>query len=175
MLGAGFVIGLPLAVWQTSSVLASGFHPLAIELSKLGIDARRLALAMAYLGLVLWFCHTTRGRAIKQSLAAVGRMALTNYLAQSIVCGLIFYGFGLALYGRVTGYQLYAVVLLVWGLELAWSSWWLKHFRIGPFEWLWRSITYRRAQAWRASPAGATGTGTGTPASRSSVASRSPP
>jgi uncharacterized protein len=70
-------------------------------------------------------------------------MALTNYLAQSILCALIFYGFGLGLYGRVTGYQLYGLVALIWALELAWSSWWLARYRIGPAEWVWRSLTYR--------------------------------
>ncbi|TFG86773.1 MAG: DUF418 domain-containing protein [Chromatiales bacterium] len=171
MIGAGFAIGLPLAVWQTNTVLAAGFHPLAVEITNLGIDVRRFALAMGYLGLILWFCQAANGQAIKRSLAAVGRMALTNYLAQSILCGLIFYGFGFGLYGRVTGYQLYGVVLLVWGLELLWSTWWLKHFRIGPFEWVWRSVTYQRAQAWQRAPSAETGI----PASRSSAASRSPP
>lgn len=149
MIGAGFAVGLPLAVWQTSSVLAAEFHPLTVEISKLSYDLRRLALALAYLGLVLWFCQAAGGQAIKRRLQAVGRMALTNYLAQSILCALIFYGFGLGLYGQLTGYQLYGVVLLIWVLEIAWSNWWLARFRIGPFEWLWRSITYRRAQAWR--------------------------
>lgn len=171
ILGAGLAVGLPLAVWQTSSVLASGFHPLAIETAKLGIDVRRFALAMGYLALVLWFCQSAYGEAIKRSLAAVGRMALTNYLGQSIVGGLIFYGFGLGMYGRITGYQLYGVVLLIWAVEIAWSLWWLRHFRIGPFEWLWRSVTYKRAQAWRAAPS----VGTGIPASRSSAASHFPP
>jgi hypothetical protein len=76
-------------------------------------------------------------------------MALTNYLAQSIVCGLVFYGFGLGWYGRVTGYPLYGVVGAVWCLEIAWSLWWLRRFQIGPFEWAWRSLTYRR---WQAAP-----------------------
>ncbi|MDP2325386.1 MAG: DUF418 domain-containing protein [Gammaproteobacteria bacterium] len=163
MLGAGFAVGLPLAAWQTTTVLAAGFHPVAIEITNLSTDLRRFALAMGYLGLVLWFCQATGGEAIKRALAAVGRMALTNYLAQSILCALIFYGFGFGLYGRITGYQLYGVVLLVWALELAWSTWWLQRFRIGPFEWVWRSATYKQAQAWRAVPSAETGI----PASRS--------
>jgi uncharacterized protein len=171
ILGAGFAVGLPLAVWQTNTVLAAEFHPLAIEITNLSTDLRRFALAIGYLGLILWFCQTAHGQAIKRSLAAVGRMALTNYLSQSILCALIFYGFGLGLYGRITGYQLYGVVLLVWGLQLSWSSWWLRRFRIGPFEWVWRSITYRRAQAWREAPSAETGI----PASRSSAAWHSPP
>lgn len=163
MVGAGFAVGLPLAVWQTTALHAALFHPVTIEVTNLSTDLRRFALAIAYLGLILWFCQATVGEVIKRALAAVGRMALTNYLAQSILCALIFYGFGLGLYGRVSGYQLYGVVLLVWALELAWSSWWLRHFRIGPFEWLWRSATYKQAQAWRAMPSAETGI----PASRS--------
>jgi uncharacterized protein len=171
MIAGGLAVGLPLALWQTNFLLATAFHPLSIEIANLGIDVRRFALAIAYLGLVLWFCQSAHGQAIRRSLAAVGRMALTNYLSQSILCGLIFYGFGLGLYGRFTGYYLYGVVLVVWGLELAGSSWWLQRFRIGPFEWMWRSITYGRAQSWRPAPSA----GTGIPASRSSAASHSPP
>jgi len=140
----GFVIGLPLAIWQTSTLLASDFHPVTVEITKLTYDVRRLAMALGYLGLILWFSHSARGLAIRRALAAVGRMALTNYLTQSILCALIFYGFGLGLYGRLTGYQLYGVVALIWALQLAWSSWWLKRYQIGPFEWVWRSLTYRR-------------------------------
>ncbi len=149
MIGAGFGIGLPLSAWHTISLLASDFHPLVVQVTKLGYDLRRIAMALGYLGLILWFCQAAGGQVIKRPLAAAGRLALTNYLAQSILCALIFYGFGLGLYGHVTGYQLYYVVALVWALELAWSSWWLARFRIGPFEWLWRSLTYGRAQVWR--------------------------
>ncbi|MBL8201038.1 MAG: DUF418 domain-containing protein [Chromatiales bacterium] len=141
---AGFAIGLPLAIWQTSTLLASDFHPVTVEITKLTYDVRRLAMALGYLGLILWFCHSAGGVAIRRALAAAGRMALTNYLAQSILCALIFYGFGLGLYGKVTGYQLYFVVLGIWTLELAWSGWWLQRYQIGPFEWVWRSLTYRR-------------------------------
>jgi uncharacterized protein len=145
---AGFAIGLPLAIWQTQTLLASDFHPVQVEITKLSYDVRRLGMGLGWLGLMLALArHHT---ALTRRLAAVGRMALTNYLAQSILCGLIFYGFGLGLYGRVTGYWLYAIVLGVWALEIAWSGWWLARFQIGPFEWLWRSITYKRAQSWRA-------------------------
>ena len=109
-----------------------------------------LPACLGYLGLVVTMLHSRGAFSSIRVLAPLGRMALTNYLSQSILCALIFYGFGLGLYGQVTGYQLYGVVMLVWGLQLSWSSWWLKHFRLGPFEWVWRSITYQRAQAWRA-------------------------
>lgn len=150
MVGLG--IGLPLAIWQTQVLLGSDFHPVQAEIVKIGYDLRRFAMAMGWLGLVLLFCQAAWGQAIKRALAATGRMALTNYLAQSILCGLVFYGFGLGLYGRLTGLQLYAVVALVWALEIAWSSWWLARARIGPFEWVWRSLSYRRNLAWQERP-----------------------
>ncbi|MEO8444301.1 MAG: DUF418 domain-containing protein [Gammaproteobacteria bacterium] len=156
MVVLGFGIGLPLAAWQTSTLFATDFHPLQVEITKLSYDLRRLAMGIAYLGLILWFSQAGFGLRIRQRLAAVGRLALTNYLAQSILCALIFYGFGLGLYGRVTGYQLYGVVALIWVLEIAWSSWWLRRFQIGPFEWVWRSVTYGRRQAWRSPAAAAT-------------------
>lgn len=149
MMAIGFGIGLPLSAWQTGTMLAADFHPLQVEITKLSYDLRRLAMGAGYLGLILWFSQAGAGRWLRQRLADAGRMALTNYLAQSILCALIFYGFGLGLYGRVTGYQLYGVVVLIWALELAWSGWWLRRFQIGPFEWVWRSVTYGRRVAWR--------------------------
>jgi uncharacterized protein len=149
MIVAGFAIGLPLAAWQTSSLLAADFHPVQVEVTKLSYDLRRFAMAFGYLGLILWFCQVAPGRSVRRALAAVGRMALTNYLAQSILCAIIFYGFGFGLYGRIAGYYLYLVVLLIWMLEIAWSSWWLERYSIGPFEWVWRSLAYRRRQPWR--------------------------
>ena len=149
MAAAGFAVGLPVAVWQTQSLLATEFHPAQVELVKMSYDLRRLAMGIAWLSLILLFSQATGARAVRLRLAAVGRMALTNYLAQSIVGGFIFYGFGLGLYGRITGYPLYYVVAAIWALELAWSSWWLKRFQIGPFEWLLRSFMYWRPQSWR--------------------------
>jgi len=145
---AAFLVGLPLAAWQTGVMLASDFHPVDVTVSKLSYDLRRLAMGLGYLALILWFARGTAGASIRRGLAATGRMALTNYLAQSILCAFIFYGFGLGLYGKVTGYQLYGVVIAVWALEIAWSNWWLGRFSIGPFEWLWRSLTYRQRQNW---------------------------
>jgi uncharacterized protein len=79
-------------------------------------------------------------------LAVTGRMALTNYLMQSLSCVLIFYGFGLGLAGQV---QPAAALLLAVGIyagQIAFSQWWLSRFRFGPLEWLWRSFTYLRWQ-----------------------------
>ena len=124
---------------------------------KLTYDIGRFAMASGHLGLILWFCRAGPGRRARQLIAAVGRMALTNYLAQSILCALIFLSFGLGLYGRYNGWQLYVIVGLIWLLQIAWSSWWLRYFRFGPFEWLWRSLTYGQIQPMRKTVADASG------------------
>lgn len=82
-------------------------------------------------------------------LAPVGQMALTNYLMQSVLCGLIFYGWGMGLYASLSRWQVSMVVVAIWLIEISWSRWWLTRFQFGPVEWVWRSATQRRRQAWR--------------------------
>lgn len=79
----------------------------------------------------------------------VGQMAFTNYLAQSLICGIIFYGVGFGMYGQLQRYEIYYVVLGVWIVEITWSHIWLRYFRFGPLEWLWRSLTYWKKQPLR--------------------------
>jgi uncharacterized protein len=83
--------------------------------------------------------------------APVGRMALTNYLCQSMVSVVVFYGWGLGLSARFpigpTFYIPYWIVLFT--AQVYFSRWWLSRFRFGPFEWLWRSITYMKRQPMR--------------------------
>ena len=101
-----------------------------------------LALGIAYaVGFVLLFRKPAWSRRLA-FLAPLGRMALTNYLTQSLIGIALFYGIGLGL-GPAHGM---AVVLLAWALvlalQIAWSHWWLERFRYGPVEWLWRWLTY---------------------------------
>jgi uncharacterized protein len=82
-------------------------------------------------------------------LAAVGRSALSNYLLQSVIGTMIFYSYGLGLYGRVgpaLGVGLSVVIFLV---QVPVSVWWLRRFQFGPVEWVWRSLTYGRLQPLR--------------------------
>lgn len=76
----------------------------------------------------------------------VGRMAFSNYLLQSIICGLIFYGIGFGMFGKMQRYELYYVVVSVWVFEIILSHLWMRYFSFGPFEWLWRSLTYWKKQ-----------------------------
>ena len=82
-------------------------------------------------------------------LAAVGRMALSNYLLQSVVCTTIFYSYGLGLYGKVGPAAGLALTVLIFLLQVPLSIWWLRHFRFGPAERLWRTLTYGRLQPIR--------------------------
>ena len=82
-------------------------------------------------------------------LAAVGRMALSNYLGQTLIAVLLFHGYGFGLYGRVGPAWGLAATVAVFALQVALSVWWLRRFRFGPAEWAWRSLSYRRAQPWR--------------------------
>ncbi len=102
-------------------------------------------LALAYIAAFALLWQRGGGRRILSSFIPIGRMALTNYLTQSILGVSIYYGYGLGWYGRmpivVTMLVVAPLILLV---QMALSSWWLRHFRYGPAEWIWRQATYQR-------------------------------
>jgi uncharacterized membrane protein YeiB len=81
-------------------------------------------------------------------LAPAGRMALTNYLTQSIVCTFVFYGYGLGMWGIGRAMQ-FAFVAVFFSLQVAFSHWWLARYRYGPMEWVWRAFTYRTIPAMK--------------------------
>jgi uncharacterized protein len=73
-------------------------------------------------------------------------MAFTNYLAQSVIFGWIFYGYGLGLFGRLGVTSALAIGIAVYLAQVLFSAWWLKRYRYGPLEWLWRTLMYGTAQ-----------------------------
>lgn len=83
---------------------------------------------------------------MQMRLAAVGRMALTNYLLHTIICTTIFYGHGLGWFGYMSRLQLFGVVASIWIFQLIISPIWLNRYRFGPLEWLWRSLSYWKVQ-----------------------------
>ena len=145
----GFGIGLPLNSWESITFVNSGFEPYWSAIYRPSYDIGRLSLAMGYIGLVMIVCKAAIFSAIRSALAAVGQMALTNYLSQSIICNLVFLGFGLGLVGELERYQVYYVVFAVWIFQLIFSVFWLQRYRFGPAEWLWRSLTYWSRQPLR--------------------------
>lgn len=101
-----------------------------------------LMMAMAYLGLAVVFYQRGIWPALNRTLQAVGRMALTNYLLQSLIATSLFYGYGLGWFEQLTLTQLIPVVLAIWLVNISVSLFWLARFRYGPVEWLWRWLTY---------------------------------
>ena len=91
------------------------------------------------------------GGALTQRVAATGRMAFSNYLATSLICTTLFYGYGFGWFGYLQRFELYLVVVLIWVAMLLWSKPWLSHFRYGPFEWVWRSLARGAFQPMRTS------------------------
>lgn len=108
----------------------------------------RLPITLGHVGMLVLIYKSGRALWLTRSLSSVGRMALTNYIMQSLIANLIF-TYGLGLYGRMQRYQTLYVVVGVWVLQLVVSPIWLKYFRFGPLEWLWRSLTYWKPQPMR--------------------------
>ena len=108
-----------------------------------------IPMGLAYGALLLLAFQTTRGARLLAPLAAAGRMALTTYLTQSVVCTFLFYSFGLRWFGRVGYTGMFAITVVLFSIQMAASTWWLKRYRFGPVEWLWRTLTYGRAPAMR--------------------------
>jgi uncharacterized protein len=146
----GYGVGLPLVGYDTYALLRGHFHfPDGLRSGYLFNYVGSVPVALGHAAVVMLVCKAGALRWLTARLAAVGRMALTNYLMQSALCTTLFYGYGLGLYGKLDRTGLACVVLAVWAAELAWSPVWLRYFRFGPAEWLWRSLTYWRLQPLR--------------------------
>lgn len=139
----GFAVGLSVNGYELWRSAANDFDLLA-QFSYLQptYDVGRTAMALGYLGLILLWCQASFWAGLKSRLAAVGRMALTNYLAHSVICLFLFTGAGFGLVGMLQRWELYGVVFAIWLLQLWFSPWWLARYRFGPAEWLWRALTY---------------------------------
>jgi len=109
----------------------------------------RVSVALGHASVLILLVKSMRMRWITDRLAAVGQMAFSNYISHSLVYALVFYAPGLRMMGQLQRYQLYYVVLGIWILNLVWSPIWLRHFRFGPLEWCWRSLTYWKRQPMR--------------------------
>jgi len=106
-------------------------------------------LCLAYISALALLALTPAWGARLKVLAPVGQMALTNYLMQSIICTLIFYGYGLGLFGKVGPAVGILLTVVIYLIQIPISHWWMKRFRYGPAEWLWRSLTYLKPQPMR--------------------------
>jgi uncharacterized protein len=151
----GYGIGLPLVIFSFiyntihfPNVEAGLKHieEHAINWVSLIYDFQRIAIMMAHVALVMLIYQAGYLTRLMNGLRAVGQMAFTNYIMHTVICTLVFFGYGLNQYAEWEYYQLYYLVIGIWIFQLIMSPIWLKFFLFGPLEWLWRCLTYGRIQ-----------------------------
>jgi uncharacterized protein len=154
MVGLGYGIGIPLMIFDANKLIQSRFSAeYELHGGILYNFIGSVVVALGHIGLLALIVQSGAISWLTRRLAAVGRMALSNYLTHSIVCTTLFYGYGFGLFGHVNRAALAGIVLLIWVFQLWMSPIWLRHFRFGPAEWVWRSLTYWRLQPMRVEPA----------------------
>lgn len=150
----GYAIGLSGKIWWVSTLvfnekdMGQRFETYPISIYTFH-ELFRIAQTVGHVGLLLLVYRSSWLKWLVWTLAQTGRMALSNYLLQSILCGLFFYGFGLGMFAKLQIYETYLFVIAVWVVCVVFSVIWLRFFRFGPFEWLWRSLTYWEPQPMR--------------------------
>lgn len=147
----GMTIGLPLnliyAVIMANSNLSDLHFLWLLSYGLGGIAGPTLSLAYAAAATLLF--QRGRGRQWLRFLGPTGKMALSNYLLQSLICTTIFYSYGFGLFGAVGRATSLGLVALIFMMQIGFSAWWLNRFQFGPMEWLWRTLTYGKGQPMR--------------------------
>ena len=143
---AGIGSGIALNYYYLQLQYRTGLDGIALnqQLKVSYYEIRRVLQTMGNLSLIILLYKVIPFRKILNVFAPVGQMAFTNYLSQSIITSIIFLGFGL--FSKLQRYEVYYVVAAIWLFQVIFSNIWLHYFRFGPFEWLWRSLTYQHKQ-----------------------------
>ncbi|MBW3560258.1 MAG: DUF418 domain-containing protein [Proteobacteria bacterium] len=138
---------MAVVAWQAMGEARRGFSPPEV-FGRASVANTLLApvVTLGYVGLLNLALRSGLFRRAALVLAPVGRMAFTNYIAQSLIMTTLFYGGrGFGLFGRLGWPEMAGVVLAVWALQLIWSPLWLSRFTTGPLEWIWRRLSYGRS------------------------------
>ncbi len=155
---AGYGVGIPLAAYQRYEAM---LHYPTLEASlaymaatpvdwvKLVYPFQRILIVLAHVSALALLHRSGALSGLLRRLRSVGQMALTNYVLHTVACTLVFYGYGLGMYGRLAYRDTFFVIVAIWAVQLVASPWWLARFRFGPLEWLWRTLTYLRVQPMR--------------------------
>jgi uncharacterized protein len=152
LIGIAGNLYLATATWFFDATIPNS-DTLADSLIWVAVEIGLFAFSVAYLaGLVISYQNPACRKGLAY-LAPVGQMALTNYLLQSVVTVVLFYGVGFSLLGKVGASAIVAISFAVFGAQIFLSRWWLARYRFGPMEWLWRCLTYGRIQPFRVSSA----------------------
>jgi uncharacterized protein len=150
LIGLALGIGLPLTAWGGYRRSLDGWEPVHsfFHATQYGWWAS-LLIALGWISGIMLLCRSRRWPQLTARLAATGRMAFTNYILQTVICTTLFYGHGFGLIGKVPRIGQAGILVVIWVLQLHLSPLWLRYFRFGPLEWLWRSLSYRKWQALR--------------------------
>lgn len=134
-------IGLAYRVWAVTVRWQNDFSP-ALWAPWVFDDIGRVAITLGHVGLFMIVWHYAAQSRFMHALAATGRMALTNYVGQTVIANLIFSGIGFGLYGSMDRVEVYLVMIVIWAVQILFSAWWLARYNFGPLEWAWRGLTY---------------------------------
>lgn len=147
-LGVSGIIGFPLVAHSATQLIDHNWDPSFSLLQHGGVYnyLGSIGVALFYVGCIMLISKMAIWHALQTRLAAVGRMAFTNYILQSVIATGMFYGYGFGLFGSVERWGQFLIVLIIWAFQLWMSPIWLSKFRFGPLEWLWRSLTYFKFQ-----------------------------
>lgn len=149
MMLSGYAVGLTGNILEANWIMTNGFSKLAYTQASITYDISRLAMTIGHLGLLLLFLGSGWLKWLRRSMAAVGRMALTNYLAHSVAALIVFVLLGW--WGALERHQLYFIVFAIWAAQIVISPIYLRHFHFGPVEWVWRALTYGERPPFRKS------------------------
>ncbi len=101
-------------------------------------------MALGYTSLLMWLLRMNVFQFLLKAFAKAGKIALTNYILQSVICSFFFYGYGFGYFGRLSQWELYFVVAEIMLIQIVFSIFWLRNYESGPLEWLWRCLVYRK-------------------------------
>ena len=144
----GLGVGLTLSYFRLQPIIESRFNwfDYTKKISFSFYELSRTFRSIGILGLIMLLFKSGVFKWLFALMRPVGQMAFTNYLMQSFLCGLFFYGIGFGMYGQLQRHEIYYVVGAIWVVQIIYSHIWLRYFRFGPLEWLWRSLTYWKKQ-----------------------------
>ena len=148
---AGLGSGLILSWFRLQPIIDYNFniYDITKNVSFQFYEISRTFRAVGILGLIMLLYKSGWFKWLFAMMRPVGQMAFTNYLMQSLLVGLFFYGIGFGMFGKLQRFEIYYVVAATWILQIIWSHIWLKYFRFGPLEWCWRSLTYWKLQPFK--------------------------
>lgn len=147
----GYAIGLSFRIWAVFQRWEADFSPILWAWGTFD-EAGRMAVTIGHVGMFFTIWKAAASGFVMRALTATGRMALTNYISQTVIANLLFTGIGFGLYGSLDRTGVYGIMVVIWIAQIAFSMWWLQRFRFGPLEWGWRCLTYWRSQPLRKSP-----------------------